>query len=447
MDNEPRTAVGFWIESPKGAQWTNQGMTRLVGFLIEGVAIGRRYIFRVVVTDDIRDEAEADLETLMAEKGVDYTIHSPRDADMEAESFQELAEFANVHVNVAGWISIFPNQSSAVCLHAPFSTIFPDAIGLAYHDFSDPAWNITGHHVLWRERVSDHLQSSNCVITFSRHVAEDHVKHFFGVEEERIRVIPHAPPTLEGVLPFLKGGARTEESRYRAACLMRRHATERGWTYLADFPFEHVPYIAVSTQDRVTKNIRIVVDAIDRLVRSRHSNFKMFMTAHLHFGTHWTPMPGMIEQMQLNFDVLSMPDLPRDVHAAFYHCAELAVHPSVFEGGRGVFPYYEAISVGTPCIMAAGPHVAEFLEDAPEMYSYVFDPNDADELADLIERISGEREAVTAKQSDIYTRLRRRRWDLVASEYAEAATQMASRTSPVPDTPEEFAAGTRAGNR
>jgi len=118
---------------------------------------------------------------------------------------------------------------------------------------------------------------------------------------------------------------------------------------------------------------------------------------------------------------VSMPDLPRDVHAAFYHCAELTVHPSVFEGGRAPFPFSEGISVGTPCLMADGPHVRELVEDWPDLAPYVFDPNAADALADMIVAVSTDRAAVTQRQAEIYAQMQQRGWQQVADEYARAA--------------------------
>ena len=423
----PRRAIGFWIESPSGAQWNNQGMTRLIGFIIEGAAIGRRYIFRVCVTDEIRDEAEADLLTLNAQIGVDYTIHSPRDENGRAESFAELAEFANRSVAVDAWISIFPNQLAACRLIKPVSIIFPDAIGLDYHDFNALAWSRQGHTVIWRNNVRQQLPHIHNIITFSKHVAEQQVIKHFDVAPDRIRVIPHAPPTLDGILPFVKDGQRDDKSRFYAAEMLRWHARRRGLAYLADFPFEHVRYVAVSTQDRVTKNLRIVADAIQRITRDEGGDIKAIVTAQINFEANHTPLPRVISAAQMQLDVVSMPDLPREIHAAFLHCAEIAVHPAVFEGGRGVFPYYEAISVGTPCLMAAGPHVSEFVTDAPDMLPYVFDPSDATALARMINFVSSERESVTAKQAKIFARLRERQWDMVADEYARAALEISQK--------------------
>jgi glycosyltransferase involved in cell wall biosynthesis len=420
--NSERRPVGIWVESPRGAQWAGQGMTRLLGFIIEGIAAAKSHVFRIVVTDEIRDEAEADFDELVAQNGVDFTFHSPRDVGEKVEFFDDLARYANEHVTVDAWISLFPNQTGAQLLDAPVSTIFPDAIGLAYHDFDDVSWGANGPSVTWKNRVAATLKTVNNVITFSSHVARDHVTGFFGVSPDRIRVIPHAPPTLEGILPFVRNAERTDETRFRAAEMLRRHAAQQGLHYLIDFPFEHVRFAAVSTQDRVTKNIRVAVEAIELLVRSWHEQFKLIMTAQVHFGSTWTPTPAAIELAQLQFDVLSMPDLPREVHAAFYHCAEVTVHPSVFEGGRGVFPYYESISVGTPCLMAGGPHVAEFMKDAPELKAFVFDPSDAHQLARLLLDTSMRRDEVTALQSATVARLRQRTWGDVAREYVDAAT-------------------------
>ncbi|WP_010544156.1 glycosyl transferase group 1 [Sphingomonas elodea] len=430
-----RTPIGFWIESPKGAQWTNQGMTRLVGFIIEGAAKGERYIFHVVTTNDIRDEAEGDLATLAATAGVDYVIHSPRDVGVTDESFDALADFANDHVPVEAWISIFPIQLFAARLNAPVAVIFPDAIGLAYHDYADAAWNAEGHAERWRRLVAKNLPLLGNIITFSDHVAREQVVRFFGVDEDRLRIIPHAPPSLDGILPFVKNGKKTPESLFKAATLLRRHAAERGWRYLVDFPFEESSYIAVSTQDRVTKNIRIVADAVAIANAKGGTGIKAFVTAKIDFHARFTPLPGAIEVARSFYDVVSVPDLPRDVHAAFYHCAQLTVHPSVFEGGRGVFPYYESVSVGTPCIMAKGPHVTEFLDDAPEFAPYCFDAYDAVRLAELIERVSVNCDEVTQHQQDTYARLRQRDWAQVADEYAVAALtskQPASLTSEQP---------------
>jgi hypothetical protein len=258
-------------------------------------------------------------------------------------------------------------------------------------------------------------------VTFSRHVRDQQLAALFGVPPSKVSVVPHAPPDLAPSLTFLRDRTSTFESLAEAGALLREHAAERGWSYLRNYPFEQVRYIAVSTQDRVTKNIRLILDSILRLVRHDRMDLKIMSTAPLHFGADWTVLPGTIERAQAHRDLISVPDLPREQHAALFHCSTLAVHASIFEGGHAPFPFYEAVSVATPCLVAKGPHTEELLEDEPALAAFLFDPNDAEGLARLIVRTIDSRAEALSIQRAAYDRLRRREWSHVASAYAEAA--------------------------
>jgi len=118
-----------------------------------------------------------------------------------------------------------------------------------------------------------------------------------------------------------------------------------------------------------------------------------------------------------------MTDLPRDVHAAFYHCAALTVHPSIFEGGLGPFPFYESVSVGTPCLFADGPHVREFVGHEPMLTPYVFDPNDVAGLRALVVSTLANREGALADQAEVLKNLSGYGWKDVAAAYAQAAIE------------------------
>ncbi|EKY25701.1 hypothetical protein [Brevundimonas naejangsanensis] len=416
-----RVSVGVWTEWVPGARWTNEGMTRLLGYIIEGAAQSGEFIFRIIMIDALREEVRQDLASLSAIEGVDYTIECPNDSAV-SNSFPELATFANRNVPVEGWIVLYPQFQHALLLDAPVAAIFPDGIPVAYPTVDAGAWGPAGYHVRWRDAVKTMLDGADRVITFSEHVAKDHGERLFGVPAEKVRVVPHAPPDLQHLAPYAVKRQRTPESRRAAADLLRAYATEHGIGHLADFPFEEVDYVAISTQDRVTKNIRIITEAVRRLIREERVNIKMFMTAPIHFGATWTPLPALLEREMFAADLISMTDLPRDVHAAFYHCAALAVHSSIFEGGRGVFPYYEAVSVGTPCLMGDGPHTQELIAGSPGLAPFVFDPNDAVGLAKLVQNVLANRDAVQAKQLAEYEILSKRTWQDVARDYVTAAT-------------------------
>lgn len=432
--NDERIPVGIWAQWPRGARWSNEGMTRLLGFLIEGIAQGSRYTFRIVLPDWIRDEAEADLRALAATYGRDYSLYSPRDFDVEAETMPDVLDFANTRVPVAGWLSIFPSFNLAKGLEGHLAVIFPDAIPKVFHEFSEMAWGRNGNHAVWEEYVRGSVDRADRLITFSKHVRDRQLRTVFGVFPERVSVVPHASPDLLPNLDFLDRREASAESRAEAGAMLRDHAALMGWDYLRNYPFEEVPYVAVSTQDRVTKNIRLILDSVLRLIRHDRRDLRILSTAPLHFGADWTPLPSTIEKFQAHRDLVSMPDLPREEHAALYHCAALAVHASIFEGGHAPFPFYEAVSVGTPCLMARGPHVEELIEGQPALGDFVFDPNDADGLARMIVRTLDARDDALRIQSEVYENLRRRSWSDVANAYADAAVGKTSTPEPTMET-------------
>ncbi len=417
-----RRAIGVWAEWPDNARWTNEGMTRLLGFLIEGIARSGRFVLRIVVPESIRVEAEEDLSTLDAVNGRDFTIHSPGE---NGSSFRQLATFANDAVPVDAWLSLFPYFSSAKLLHAPVTVIFADAIPKVFHEFGDRFWGDDGAHLKWDARVRELLAVSAGAITFSDHVADKHLSSIFGFPRERISVVPHSAPDLSRFLPSLQQRSCSASSLKEAGDLLRSVARSRGWDYLRDFPFEEVRYLGVSTQDRVTKNIQLAARAVQILNREQRQAFKLLTTAPLHVGEPWAALPTLIEETLSQFDVISMPGLPREAHAAFLHCAALAVHPSIFEGGHAPFPFFEAVSVGTPCIMASGPHLREIAGREPGLLSFSFDPNDAGALAGLIADVLSRRDVVLAQQREIYVRFQENDWQKVADAYADAALQFA----------------------
>jgi glycosyltransferase involved in cell wall biosynthesis len=250
-------------------------------------------------------------------------------------------------------------------------------------------------------------------------VATRQLQGFFGVDAARIVVIKHAAPDLAADLPPLAPDRRrTAASHKYAANRLRQHAVEREWSYLVDFPFENVNYVAVSTQDRPSKNFPLIVEAVNLLNRRDYFGIKLFTTAALQEASVCL-LPVALRETRLDFDFASMPDLPKAEHAAFYHCAAVTVHPSLFEGGATAFPFPESVSLGTPCLLARGPHTEELLQSYPELDPWVFDPYDADGLARLIRETIADRARVLAAQTESFERMRARSWAQVAGEYAD----------------------------
>ena len=336
-------------------------------------------------------------------------------ASSRVTNYTSLVDFANAEVEVDGWLLWMPNLINGLRLKGRRVALFPDALPVDFGASYPP-----GFFSDWFDKVRYTLPDLDNIITFSRHVATRHVHDHFGVDLARIVVVKHAPVDLREDLPVLATDRkRTPSSQKYAAEVLRQHALNREWKYLFGFPFEDVNYVAISTQDRPTKNLPLAVEAVRLLNRRDYAGVKLFTTALVQEGGVGCLLPNALREARLMLDFVSMPDLPKAQHAAFYHCAAVTVVPSLLEGGDTVYPFSESVSVGTPCLMARGPHTEELLESYPELEPWVFDPYDADGLAKLIRETIVDRDRILAIQLASFERMQRRTWADVAGEYAD----------------------------
>lgn len=427
--------IGIWWELPPGSRWSHEGVSRVIGFLISGAAIRRSYAFHLVVRPGHAAEVRADLRQLAAHEFVDWHVHEPT-PDEEAHYIREaaalgdghapvenvaLALFANAKVPVDGWIIPFPHFESGAYLDQSKAVLVPDALPYDFPLGWIGDWQASGAWPQWRKRATDLCAHADAVINFSNHVAHRHAGPLLGIPREKIHVVPLAPPDLSAELPFVRGRKRSQTSRGQAAAILREHAAERGLDYLRNFPFEECNFVVDATQDRPTKNLGLTIEAVERLVRRERYPLKLFLTAILHFGEDWTRLPLIVEQRQFYRDFSVMHSLPRQVHAALFHAAAVTVHSSFYEGIIGCLPFYESVSVGTPCLFARGPHTAELLETEPVLAPFTYDPYDTDGLSRLIVETIEARDDVLSIQSGVCARLRRRTWADTADGYVEAA--------------------------
>lgn len=471
ISSEPpqrRVQIGLWTELYPDQQWAHEGMARLIGFLIEGAAISQSATFHIVVQSGLRQKLEDDLRDLDADAGIDWVVESPDDDGphdypaplhdngrpdggvephlgpprltvppltvnmpvpileepptpgelAHVQRMSQLAAFANARVKVDGWLALHAHWDNVLWLRGRCVTFFPDANDVTFIDFNEAAWQPTGPGTRGLERTRRTLARCDAAITFSPHVAAQ-LRALYPVPPE-VYTIPHGAPDLFPELRFLTHRRGDAETRARAGELLRNYAQRQDWQYLSDFPFEEVPYIIVSTQDRRSKNLGAVAEAVERLIRREYINIKVLATATFNYGADWTLLPGTIERHQLHYDILSVPRLPRYIHAALYHCAALVIHPSLFEGGNGSWPFHEGISVGTPALQARAPHSRFLAEGAPELNDYSFDPYDVEDAIRAIKKVLADRKAAVDIQLGAYEKLRRRSWGIVAAEYARA---------------------------
>jgi glycosyltransferase involved in cell wall biosynthesis len=274
-------------------------------------------------------------------------------------------------------------------------------------------------------QIRELVGGADAVVTYCEYVRQAHVVGHLGREAEVTHVIRHAAMDLR---PHLRIAVKQHggSSRRAAVGLIRDFVLTESrpspWApslrpdYLRDFPFDEVDFLFVSSQIRPYKNYMNLFRAFEILLRRKHLNLKLFFTGRMELDTADTiALREFVAGAHLELDILSVPDLPPEVHAAFYHLARLTVVPTLFEGGFP-FPFTESLSVDTPVVMSSTPVTRETLP--PDLArTTLFDPYDVDDMAQRIHWGLEHRGELLAKQQPFYAKLRRRTWDRVLDEY------------------------------
>jgi glycosyltransferase involved in cell wall biosynthesis len=315
-----------------------------------------------------------------------------------------------------GWLLLDPGEVTVLQVPGRRVALLLNLIPFDFPFSLDTAgWHPDGRWDRWKRVASETLETVDAVITGSLDVADRPAAGLFNISPAKLTTISPAVPDLWPLLPCRPADrVPTYESRRSAGCVLRKHALEHGWPYLMDFPFEDVPYIFVVAQDCPIQNVSLAAEAVRLLLRREYFDIKLFTTARLELG----PASRMVREAALQFEVLSVPGLPPAAYAAFYHCATMAVYPSYAEEGLAATRFAESVSLGTPCLMAAGPESRKLLGHESGLLPFLFDPYDAEALARLIRQIAMDRPSAFAAQSAMLERLPRRSWGDVAERYA-----------------------------
>ncbi|MEP3178819.1 MAG: glycosyltransferase [Lentilitoribacter sp.] len=329
-------------------------------------------------------------------------------------------------MKVDTWYVGHPSFTLAEKLDKPLVIMFADfVVGEFPHLF--PAGMLTNAVNLFKNLVP----SATRYITISNHVAKRHAEKIIQIPAEKIITIEHAPPSIAENIPYLPTSVyRTVESRKLAADQIRAHCREQrqNWPvkgkttqdwilpFIADFPFEEVDYVLISTQNRPYKNTLGALKAIKELTTKRNRSIKLIMTGDPELDNPASPIGSFIVKEKMYLDAVCIPRVPADIHAALYHGALAALQPTFYEGGTGSWIFFEAMSVGTPAIISANLASLE-MDFHPNFKKQFFDPNDIMMMADRIEEALDDRQALYDMQLPWYEKQKQRTWDIAADEY------------------------------
>jgi glycosyltransferase involved in cell wall biosynthesis len=274
-------------------------------------------------------------------------------------------------------------------------------------------------------RIERTIATGDHFVTYSDDVRRSTLLKRFGIEEHRVSVVPHGANRLDRVLDEAVGCVGTPGRE--AACRELLRSAMKKAESVADRPpavpaAGPGPFLFYASQIRPNKNVGTLLTAFHHLVRTRFVGHRLVMTGSPHVMPE---IAALVSALGLQDEVLFLRGLSEPELAACYHLADLAVNPSLSEGGCP-FTFTEAVSVDTPVVMARIPVTEEVIVDPLLQSRMLFDPYDWRDVAATIERGLADANELLALQKPLYHRLARRSWREVVGDHVAILEHLTS---------------------
>jgi len=297
-------------------------------------------------------------------------------------------------------------------ISAPRLMCVPDVV---LTDFPAGFAPIGGQRVLGNFRqVEKAITGGQHFVTYSRYVKWQTLVERYHINQEAVAVVPHGANRLDDLI--VVAGFPDNEAATDALCkTLLRSALRKAvnYNYAGNFGSGDVRYIFYASQFRPNKNVLSLLKAYEYLLKRRYVGHKLILTGN---PNALPEIRQFIAEHNLENDVLCLHGLSAQELAACYRLADLAVNPSISEGGCP-FTFTEALSVGTPVVMARIPVTEEIITDQELQQQMLFDPYDWKDIAARIEWGLNNLHALLEIQKPVYEQLSRRTWRIVVDEY------------------------------
>jgi len=335
------------------------------------------------------------------------------------------ARYANTLGGIDAWLVPYPGFTGATRLKKPLTLIFPDFVIADYPERFAPV-----ETARLETQFAKMVAKADRIISFTEDVRTRHVMGVFGAPKEKTAVIKHClmdisdvwqgPPPAERTAESLAYADHVIQAYGRGLLSARKDLRDaRMWGALTDKSrFSDMTFGFCPQQARPYKNLPRLIEMAVELNRHRGIPFHLVLSAFVDSNVDTDPLVAAIDRARAWEFVTLAPGLPSEVHAALYHAADVAIHPSYFEGGLS-FIFGEAVSMGTPCILSRNAANLEGMGDA-EIADLLFDPSSAKDLADKVEAVLGDRQGILNRQRAWMQKTNTERgWDAVALEYLQ----------------------------
>ena len=250
----------------------------------------------------------------------------------------------------------------------------------------------------------------------------------YQVDPLAIRVVRHGANRLDELV--LASGSPDNDAATSALCknlfdIALSKALKN--SYATFFKRSGARFIFYPSQFRPNKNVISLLRAYEYLLRRRFAGHKLVLTGD---PTKSPDIARFVEQHNLENDVLCLHGLSDQELAACYRLADLAVNPSLSEGGFP-FTFTEALSVGTPVVMGRIPATEEVITDIALQDLMLFDPFDWTDVANRIEWGLNHRKELLDLQTPVYQKLAQRTWRDVVDDHIDILDRISEAPSDI----------------
>jgi len=264
------------------------------------------------------------------------------------------------------------------------------------------------------DEVGLSIRKGEHYVTYSDSVKWNTLVDRYAVSAANVTVIPHAPNTLNRYVEVTGFPDVEATSRHYCQTLLRgafQRSTNPGYT--STFLNGDLKFLFYASQLRPNKNVLTLLRAYESLLRKRYLGHKLILTG---YPADMPEIGRFVIDHRLENDVIFLHGLSVSELAACYCLADVAVNPTLSEGGCP-FTFTEALSVNTPVVMARIPVTMEVLTDPYLDGVMFFDPYNWKDMAERIEWAVLNREVLLERQKLVYERLVQRTWQQVVGEH------------------------------
>jgi len=313
------------------------------------------------------------------------------------EECQKLAEqlLLNKEADRLFFINAFESDLIANLKEKKIIITFPDLVVSLFPSL----YPLTPFNKALNECITKSIQISQGIVCYSEFVRDSQLMKLFSIQntKPKIAVIPSGFYTVPNDSKAVVTLQKPDFNQY-----VKNYFPELG--PLPKIQFGEFHYILYPTVDRPHKNTRILILAIQELIRKRYLQIKLLLTGDGPIQAN----AEFIRAHKLHYDIFYLPELPLDVFNHLINQASLVIHPSLAEGGD-IFNFSRAVSNNCPALLSDITVAHEMFERHGIPYNqykdWLFDPFNWENLADLIEKNLAQREALLTVQKKIFNKI------------------------------------------